>query len=275
MMLQNLLPKLSDTKRQAAQYVLDHYQEIEKLNITELAELSGTSLSTIVRLTKDLGFKKYQDFKISLAREIQNPVTQLHEALNKSDTLQIIKEKVFRSNSEAILSTLQSLSEPDFEKAVSLLKQAERIEFYGFGGSAAVVQDASHKFLKVGIKCQAICDNDLQAMSAALLKSGDVVVAVTHTGRNKALLYNLKLARDAGAAVIVITNFGSSPVVKLADAVLFTTARETAFKSDALSSRIAELTIIDALFVSTAFMDYETSNTNIGKTRSATIGKKK
>ncbi len=275
MMLQNLMPKLSDTKRLAGQYILEHYLEIENLNITELAELSGTSLSTIVRLTKDLGFKKYQDFKLSLAREIQNPAATLHEALLKSDTPATIKEKVGKSNSEAIISTMKSIPDEEFEKAASLLGQARRIEFFGFGGSAAVAMDAAHKFLKIGIKSQALFDNDLQAMSASLLGPGDVVVAITHTGRNKALLYNLKLAREAGASILVITNFGTSPVLKFADVVLFTTARETAFKSDALSSRIAELTIIDALFVSVAFMNYEQSNTNIGKTRSATIGKKK
>ncbi len=274
-MLQSLMPKLSDTKKVAGQYIIDHYLEIENLNITELAEVSGTSLSTIVRLTKDLGFKKYQDFKLNLVREIENPVGFFHEALKRDDTLETIKEKVFKSNSEAILSTLKSISEEEFEKAVELLANAKRIEFYGFGGSAAVALDASHKFLKIGVKCQALNDNDLQAMSASLLSEGDVVVAITHTGRNKALLYNLKLAREAGASVIVITNFGSSPVLKHADVTLFTTAQETAFKSDALSSRIAELTIIDALYVSIAFDRYEESNKNIGITRNATIGKKK
>lgn len=274
MMLQNLRPNLSETKGKAADYIIAHYREIEGLNITELAACSGTSLSTIVRLVKDLGYKKYQDFKLSLARETENPEIQLIEGLKRDDNIFTIRDKVFQSNREAIDSTLRSLDDDQYESALKILSQAGRIEFYGFGGSAAVAEDASHKFLKIGRKCQAIHDNDLQAMSASLLHPGDAVVAITHTGRNKALLYNLRTAKAAGARIIVITNFGSSPASKIAEVVLFTTARETAFKSDALSSRIAELTIIDALFVSLAFTDYDESNRNISITRGATIGKK-
>lgn len=274
MMLDNLLPKLSDTKRRAAEYILANYQDIVTDNVTELAEKSGTSLSTIVRLCQDLGFKRYQDFKLSLAQQISSPAHQIHESLEKNDDLHQVISKVFKGNADAISSTLQVVDEDAYIRAVDLIGKAGRLEFYGFGGSASVAMDASHKFLKIGIKSQAINDNDLQAMSASLLGPGDVVVAISHTGRNQALLYNLNLAKEAGATIIAITNIGKSPITKLAHVVLFTSSIETAFKSDALSSRIAELTILDALFVGVSFINYDRSHEFITKTRSATVKKK-
>ncbi len=273
-MLSSRLPRLTSSKRKAAEYILANYQDVVKYNVTELAERSGTSLSTIIRLGQDLGFKRYQDFKLSLAQQISHPTQQIHEALEKEDDLELIVEKVFKSNANAINSTLRAVDAKAFRRAVELIAQSKTIEFYGFGGSSAVAQDAAHKFLKIGIKCAAIADNDLQAMSASLLAKGDVVVAISHTGRNKALLYNLNLARDAGASIIAITNYGKSPITKLADVVLYTSSSETAFKSDALSSRIAELTLLDALFVAVSFINYDQSQENITKTRNATVNKK-
>ena len=273
-MLRSRLPKLTNSKRKAAEYILENYQDVVKYNVTELAERSGTSLSTIIRLGQDLGFKRYQDFKLSLAQQISNPTQQIHEALEKNDDLELVINKVFKSNSDAISSTLQTIDLEAYHRAVDLIAQAKHLEFYGFGGSSAVAQDAAHKFLKIGIKCAAISDNDLQAMSASLLTKDDVVVAISHTGRNRALLYNLNIARETGASIIVITNYGKSPITKLADVVLYTSSSETAFKSDALSSRIAELTILDSLFVAVSFINYDQSQENITKTRNATVNKK-
>ena len=80
-MLSSRLPKMTNSKRKAAEYILENYQDVVKYNVTELAERSGTSLSTIIRLGQDLGFKRYQDFKLSLAQQISNPTQQIHEAL--------------------------------------------------------------------------------------------------------------------------------------------------------------------------------------------------
>jgi DNA-binding MurR/RpiR family transcriptional regulator len=205
---------------------------------------------------------------------MNNTTYQIHETLEEGDELPLVIEKVFKSNANSINSTLQGLDADNCIKAIEMIEKAENIEIYGFGGSSSVAQDLAHKFLKVGIKCHAYFDNDLQAMSASLLGQNDVVVAISHSGRNKALLSNLKIAHEAGATIIAVTDYGKTPISKIADVVLYTTASQTAFKSDALSSRIAQLTILDTLFVGVAFVSYGESQENIIKTRNATVDKK-
>jgi fructoselysine-6-P-deglycase FrlB-like protein len=62
-------------------------------------------------------------------------------------------------------------------------------------------------------------------------------------------------ARAHGATTVAITNFPWSPITEVADFVLLTAARETAFRSGAMTSRIAQLTVVDCLFVTLAQRD--------------------
>jgi len=272
--INGLYAELRDSEKKVADYIKKNYERVIHLSIVEVAEESGTSESTVVRLCKALEYRGFQDFKIHLARECREPASQIHESIEKEDDPILIKKKVFESDLRAVSETLEVLDDAAFRKAVELLAGANMVEFYGTGGSGSVAFDARHKFLKIGRKCFAYCDVDLQAMSASILGKGDVAFGISHTGGSKHIIEALKLAKEGGASVIAITNYGRSPVTKISDVVLFTSSRETAFKSDALSSRIAELVIIDALWAAVAFRDYEKSYKNILKTRNATASKK-
>lgn len=272
--IKGLYPGLRDSEKKVADYVLKNRDGVIHLSITEVAEAAGASESTVVRLCKALEYRGFQDLKIHLARECGNPTSQLHESINRNDDPLTIKKKVFDSEITAITETLKVLDDTSFLRAVNLLSEAGIVEFYGTGGSGSVAEDARHKFLKIGKKCFAYSDSDLQSMSACLLGEGDVAVGISHSGGNVSVIDALKLARKSGASVIAITNYGKSPITKISDIVLFTASRETAFKSDALSSRIAELVILDALWAAAAFRNYDLSYANTVKTREATASKK-
>jgi DNA-binding MurR/RpiR family transcriptional regulator len=272
--IQNIYSSLRESEKKAADYIKNNYKDIIHLTITELAEKSGTSESTIVRLCKSLDYKGFQELKINLAQDTIQPSHQIHEALEKDDDIYTIKQKVFHADIQALYDTLQVLNDQEFKKAVDLIASANKLEFYGIGGSGSVALDAQHKFLKIGFKSFAYVDSNLQAMSASLLQEGDVVVGISHSGASQSLIESLEIAKKTGASIIAITNYSKSPILKVSDVVLFTASKETAFKSDAMSSRIAELAIIDALFVAVAFTNYDKSFEGIKKTRNATASKK-
>lgn len=269
-----LYSQLRDSEKKVADYIRQDFETVIHQSITEVAEAACASESTVVRLCKALGYRGFQDFKIHLAQEYREPTSQIHEAIAKGDGALSIKKKVFESDALAITETLKVLDDQSFLHAVRLVASSSKLEFYGTGGSGSVAMDAQHKFLKIGKKAQAYTDVDLQAMSASLLGPGDVAVGISHSGGNKEILDALEIAKGNGASVIAITNFGRSPITRISDVTLFTAAGETAFKSDALSSRIAELVILDALWTAVAFEDYEASSECIRKTREATASKK-
>jgi|SRR4051794_7408113 RpiR family transcriptional regulator, carbohydrate utilization regulator len=268
------MSRLRDSEKKIIEFIEQNQDEIIHLSITEVAERSETSEASVVRLCKRLGYKGFQDLKINLAKEVIAPEKQIHEVIEKGDDVVMIKKKVFQSNIQALYDSIEVCNDEELRKAVDAISNARFIEFYGTGGSGTVALDAHHKLLKLGIKSFAYNDTILQAMSASVLTNQDVVIGISHTGSNTDVLAALKLAKEAGATIICITNSSKSPITKISDIILQTASNETLFRTDAISSRIAQLTIIDILVASVANQQYELYYSNLQKTRKSTIDKK-
>jgi RpiR family transcriptional regulator, carbohydrate utilization regulator len=268
------MSRLRDSEKKIVEFIEKNQEEIIHLSITEVAERSETSESSVVRLCKRLGYKGFQDLKIHLAKEVIAPEKQINEVIEKGDTVVQIKKKVFQSNIQALYDSIEVCSDEQIQKAVDAIANARLIEFYGTGGSGTVALDAQHKLLKLGVKSFASIDSTLQAMSASVLTEEDVVIGISHTGSNMEVLHALKLAKDVGAKIICITNISKSPITKISDIVLQTASKETLFRTDAISSRIAQLTIIDILVAAVANQQYELYFNNLQRTRKSTIEKK-
>ncbi|KYH33107.1 MurR/RpiR family transcriptional regulator [Neomoorella mulderi] len=272
--LRSIYPSLTAAEQRAATYILENPGEIIHLSITELAEQAQTAEATIFRLCKRLGYRGFQAFKIALASEMVDPVQNIHEDVQPSDDMLIIAHKVFQSNVQCLQETLKIQEKESLEQAVEMLLNARRVEFYGSGGSGAIAMDAYHKFMRTGIWCQAHTDAHLQVMAASLLGPGDVAVGISHTGANKDVYEALKIAREAGARTIGITNFMKSPLTRVTDICLFTSARETRFRSEAMSSRISQLAIIDSLVVGVSLRRQDEALSGLQKIRRAIANKR-
>jgi len=272
--LQGAYSGLRAAEQRVADFILRHPDELIYLTVTELAERTSTSESTVVRLCQKIGYKGYQEFKIVLARDLVEPTTEIYAAIEPGDDLSTVKSKVFQANAQALRDTIEVLDDAELSKAVDALAVATRVDLYGVGGSGPLAQDAYHKFLKLGIRAVALSDGDLMAMSSALLGPGDVALGISHTGASRDVTDALGRAKANGATTICITHRSSSPITKVADIKLFTAAKQTAFRSDASSSRIAQLTIIDTLYVGVAHKAHDRSLKTIEKTREATAAKR-
>lgn len=268
------MSKLRDSEKKIVEFIQNNQEEIIHLSITEVSERSETSESSVVRLCKRLGYKGFQDLKIHLAKEVIEPVKQIHEVIEKGDNVMTIKKKVFQSNIQALYDSLEVCDDEQLLKAVATIRKARTIEFYGTGGSGTVALDAQHKLLKLGIKSSAYIDPTLQAMSASVLQEEDVVVGISHTGASTDVLNSMKIAKESGATLICITNSSKSPITTISDIILQTASKETLFRTDAIASRVAQLTIIDILVAGIANEKYEFYYRNLQKTRKSTIDKK-
>jgi DNA-binding MurR/RpiR family transcriptional regulator len=272
--LQGAYSSLRAAEQRVADFILRHPDELIYLTVTELAERTKTSESTVVRLTQKIGYKGYQEFKIVLARDLVEPATEIYEAIEPGDDLATVKSKVFQANAQALRDTLEVLDDAQLQRGVDVLASAQRVEIYGVGGSAPLALDAYHKFLKLGLRSIALSDGDLMAMSSSLLGEHDVALGISHTGASRDVTDALGRAKANGATTIGITHRPSSPITRVSDVVLVTAAQQTAFRSDASSSRIAQLTIIDTLYVGVAHVNHARSLAMIERTREATASKR-
>jgi len=267
--IRSFYARLSEKEKKVADYIIANPEKIIHNTINEVAEDLQVADATVFRFCKRIGFKGYQAMKIALASEIIEPIQQIHEEISENDNEKTVADKIFHSNIRTLENTLQILDGSSLQKAVGLLMNATRVEFYGTGGSNVVAMDAFHKFVRTGIKAFAFIDSHFQLMSASQLGENDVAVVISHSGTNKDTLNILKTAKKNGAKTIGITSFPKSPICQFSDVALYTSSEETEYRSEALSSRIAQLSLIDALYVNIMVLNKEKAKQSLGKVREA------
>lgn len=272
--IQREYENMNANERALCDYIRANSRDIIHMTITELADKCDTSEASVVRLSKKLGYKGFQALKINIAQHIIEPESQIHAALTRGSDLASMASKVFSANIQTLEDTLKVLDLAQVGAAVDLICGSRHLLFYGTGGSGSVAADAQHKFMKIGYLAQALSDSNLQAMAASILGENDVLVAISHSGASTSIVESAQAARENGARIICITDYGRSPLQKCSDVHLHTSSVETAFKSDALASRIAELAIIDLLFIAVSYRSYDTAYANLQKTRRSLDGLK-
>lgn len=261
-----VMPGLTAREQQVVHFMLDTGSEIADLTIGEVALQNGVSEAMVVKLAKKLGYNGYRDLKEMLYRYSQLPVTEMYQELDPDDTPEVIIQKLFKTSIQALEETLAILNLTDFNRAVDVIINAQGRDFYGVGGSAAIAKDASHKFLRIGMRSTVYDDSHLMMMSASLLSELDMVLAVSHSGQTSAILEAVRLARRNGAQVIALTNYSNSALAREADIVLLSTARGSPLMGENAAARIAQLNIIDALFVCVAQRDYMLAQQKLERT---------
>jgi DNA-binding MurR/RpiR family transcriptional regulator len=268
------LDDLRNSERRVAEYLLQAPDKVIYQSISELAENAGTSEPTVIRFCRALKLRGYHDLKIQLAQDLVPEVKHIHEDVAPGDDTATLIRKVFHTNALAITSTLDVLDPQAIERAIRALAGAKRIEFFGLGGSGAVAMDAHHKFFRLGISCAWQNDSHMQAMSAAMMGPGCVLVAISHSGSTKDIVEALEIARGTGATSIAVVSHRKAPAVELADIALCVHARETGFKPEPMSARIAHLCVIDVLAVGVALKRSQLVVASLQKTRKALVNKR-
>jgi len=260
---------LNPAEEKAADYILDYPEEVIGLSITEVAENSKASEATVVRVSQLVGYQGFQELKIMLAKDLGSFFAEVPEEIKRGDSMSEVTAKVLQTNIQAIRDTLDVLDVGEMERTVKAISNARRVDFYGVGASGIVALDAQCKFLRINIESMAFIDPHLQAISAALLTKRDVAVGISHSGSTKDIVDSLSLAKSSGATVICITNYMRSPIAKISDIKLFTASREATFRSGAIASRIAQLSVIDVLFLGVLMSRYDSTVKSLEKTTEA------
>ena len=115
-----------------------------------------------------------------------------------------------------------------------------------------------HKLMRLGLRASAYSDSHMQCIASTMLAEGDVCVAISHSGSSRDVVDAARLAKSRGAAIIAMSNIGRSPLGDIADVRLDTASKETSYHIVALSSRIAQYTIIDSLYSALAVRRHHT-----------------
>jgi len=269
------LPSLTPLEGKVAADILGRRDITPDTALREVAEGSGVSEAMVVKVAKKLGFAGFREFRAGLIDYYGSETANLHSEISADDTAGEVVQKVFRTAMQALEETFAILDLDAFERAADYLHRARQRDFYGLGGSAQIARDVSHKFLRIGIRTSVFDDAHMMMMSAALLTPDDVAVAYSHSGTTSAVIEALELARRNGARTVAVTNYADSPLARLADVVLCSTAQNSPLLGENATARIAQLNLLDALFVATAQRDRKAADANLARTMRAVQSKRR
>jgi DNA-binding MurR/RpiR family transcriptional regulator len=269
------LPTLRPAERRVVELFLKAPARMAEASIGEVAIEGQTSQATVSRLARSLGYGGYPDFRLAVARAamVESVGAESHGTppgdISPDDSLADVVAKIAYNESRAVEETARAIDLKQLRAAVDAVVGARRIDIYGIGASGFVAEDLHQKLHRIGLTAFVWREAHSAITSAANLGPKDVAIGISHSGATFDITDAMTAARERGACSIAITNFGKSPLAALADIVLLTAARETTLRSGATSSRIAQLAVIDFLFVGVASRSFESSVEAIERTRTA------
>lgn len=247
--LQAVYDSLKSAEKKAADLLLERPRFLSEASIVDAAEAGGCSEATLVRLARKLGYGGYPELKAHLAQSREDKSTVLYAGITGEDSYDSVIEKVFQASIQALKDTLNVIDKNEYKKAVEALSSAGKIVLCGVGDAANVALSGFQKFVRAGANVQASADPDIQLIAVSHLVKGDVIIAISHSGRTKSIVDLVKYSRRTGATVICITNYPVSPLAKNSDIVLLTVAFTEHVQGEVMSKRVTELCLLESLFV--------------------------
>jgi RpiR family transcriptional regulator, carbohydrate utilization regulator len=250
--LRSLLDNLPASEKRVADYIIGHPNEVPFLSIHKLAEAGKTSVASVTRLAHRAGCGSFKELKIQLARGIDSEVAAVFEGISGDDSDETCIQKVFGGNIRSLQDTLRMVGLQELRRTAAAIARAGTTVFIGFGSSGYIAGDASLRFTHLGLRTGAYREPIEMMLNASLLQKGDVFVALSHSGRTEITRRASAEARKQGALTVGISNYPASPLAKGTDIFLCTAFSENLTRAAAVSSRISQICILDALHVITA-----------------------
>lgn len=243
---------LTKTEKKIASTLLATPEILSQNSLSDVAKILDVGEATFIRFCRTLGFRGYTDFKLDLAIELatkeHNNYGILDSNVLETDTPKEIAIKLQSSLNSVIAETVNLLDFVTLEKVVKELQKAKRIFLFGVGSSGLTAEDAKHKLMRIGLQTDALTNNHFMYMQASLLKRGDVVIGISHSGHSEEVIHSLKIAQRNEAKTIAITHHLRSPITNVSDYVLINGNRQGQLQSDSISTKISQLFVLDLIY---------------------------
>lgn len=211
---------LTNQERHIVEYIIENPEIVFKVTANELAKLTYTSSSTIVRFCKKFGTKGFPDFQLQFALEykesnlknrLQNEeVGVAKEFIDKVDSIPYIYE-------EALIQTRKRFNMEDLVVIIDWLKEANRIEVYGVDMNYYIAQQVCAKWNEIGIHASAYNSVNYHLLTNTKNNAKTVSFVISHTGKNKAIIDIAKTLKSFNQKVIAISGTKQNELAKLAD----------------------------------------------------------
>lgn len=250
--------------KKIGEYIIDNPEQIINYNTLQLAEIIQTSQSAIIRFIKKIGYKGYIDFKIDVARSIEeNSEFLLDEVISKDESI----ENIISKSKNKVLSTVEKtyalIDDQRIKTAVEDINKANNIYLVGVGSSGLICEDFSYKLQRSGKKVFYQVDAHTNLALVSNICKDDLLIAISYSGLTKEILIASDYAKNIGAKVISISKALNSALVNNTDELLLIPEIEREMRYGAISSRLSSQIITDILYYGYVAANTEKVNENM------------
>ena len=241
------LSTMSASDQKIAQVVLKQPEQVVNYTISKLATEAGVSDASVTRFCHNLNLTGFHDLKIQLAQNATESVSlQNMSRDDASANLELIeKNKVAE-----IKATLENVTEAKLDRVLRLLTESRIVQVSAEGDTYPVAADAVYKFNQIGLLAIDSGGTIETAIAQTMnLNKKDCLLVISNSGEAAGIIKQIKVAKQKGMQVIAITNRADSPIALLADVHLKTAVRQTVMQSQYYFSRVASMTMIEALYL--------------------------
>jgi RpiR family carbohydrate utilization transcriptional regulator len=245
--MQRVENDLSPAEQQVLKAVRLDFEATTRMTIAELAKAADVSQPTVTRFCRSIGCASFADFKINLATTLTVAAAYLQPDRQFDDDAGQLAQAIMSRAVNVMRDALNGLDTDAVARAISAISQARRVDIYGQGGgSASLVEDAKLRLFRMGVPVCAYIDGHQQRMSAATLGKGDVVLAISNSGRSKAVAEALQIANSFGATTIALSR-PDTPIADGADILIPVVVAEDEKVFSPTPSRYAHMLVIDTI----------------------------
>ena len=231
-------------ERKVADYILAHPDEVVSASVSELAESSGGSDATVIRMCKHLGYQGFYQMKINLARDLgQHQLVGYRGDQNNPDTAKEILQGIARN----LLNTASRLDMNVVLNSARLIRESETVHVAAVGNTSPVAIDLGFRLGRLGIRTSSALIPEYFLSNISLGTRRDVIVAISHSGSSRQVIQALELGKEKGMKSIAITGAARSPVSQIADYTMYVPVEDPLFSEFGAISHVYAMAVIDAL----------------------------
>lgn len=242
--IRSQLGDMFPAERKVAEYILDHPEDAAQISVTELADLSGTSDATVIRMCKRLGYKGFYQMKLCLSSELgyihlmgqqQTPTDSMSDA----EVLRLLARNIISMEDNCRPDTLSTIADT--------LLHSERVYAVAAGNSIPCAMDFAFRLCRIGIRttCNPVIETTLNDIS--LGHEHETLVVFSHSGSSKQVLSAMELARSRGITTVLFTHSSKNSAALMADYSILTYPQAPLFHHYGIASHLFENVIIDLL----------------------------
>ena len=197
--IESHLDKMTDLEQRIGHYFLDPNSIQEDLSSLQVAQTLHISQAALTRFAKKCGFKGYREFSFQYLQDLPKAQT---EADNMQSSL---SRHVLYNYNQIHQQTKELIDEEKLERVAQIIEEADRVYFFGTGSSGLVARDMKLRFMRLGVVCEALTDQDGFAWTTSILDKNCLVIGFSLSGQTQSIIDSLIDAKNMGAKTILVT----------------------------------------------------------------------